>query len=143
MLNLFSSIFLSRHGVVVVMCPLYEDFPAMIYTGLWPLTLDGRFQEASRGQHFSVLFYFHDWPPATLLKIDDGKFTIESCDPATVIADGRIEGNFADVIPALDSIGSALKVLFSRKVKLVHKWTLLKFARILLTKRLPRSEGRA
>ncbi len=123
------------------MSPLYEDFAAMLYTGLWPLTLDGRFQEASRGQHFSILFYFHDWPPAILFKIDDGKFAIELCDPTTTVADGRIEGKFADIVPALDSIGSALKVILSRKVKLVHKWTLLKFAKILLAKRLPRPEG--
>ncbi len=123
-----------------MMSPLFEDFPAMLYTGLWPLTLDGRFKEASQGQHFSILFHFHDWPPATLLKIDDGSFTIESCDPATTSADGRIEGNFADIVPALDSIASALKVILSRKVKLIHKRVLLKFAKILLTKRLPRQE---
>lgn len=123
------------------MSPLYEDFPAMLYTGLWPLTLDGRFQEASRGQHFSILFDFHDWPPAILFKVDDGKFTIESCDPTTTIADGRIEGKFVDIVPALDSFGSALKILLSRKVKLIHKWTLLKLAKILLAKRLPRPEG--
>jgi hypothetical protein len=123
------------------MSPLHEDFPAMLYTGLWPLTLDGRFQEASRGQHFSILFYFHDWPPAILLRIDDGKFTIEPCNPNTTVVDGRVEGNFADAATALDSIGSAFKLLVSRKIKLVNKRVLLKLARIFLSKRLPRPEG--
>ncbi len=118
------------------MSTLYEEFAALLYAGLWPLTLDGRFQEASRGQHFSILFHFHDWPPSVLLKIDDGKFGIEPCDPNTAVADGRVEGNFADVVTALDSLGSAVKLLLSRKVKLVHKGVLIKLARIFLTKRV-------
>ncbi len=128
---------LSRHNQLVMMSTLHEEFAALLYAGLWPLTLDGRFQEASRGQRFSILFYFHDWPPAVLLKIDGGKFQLETCDPMTTVADGRVEGNFADVVTALDSLGSAFKLLLSRKIKLVHKGVLIKLAKIFLARRVP------
>jgi len=120
---------------------LYEDFAAVLYSALWPLTLDGRFQEASRGQNFSIFFHFDDWPPAIILRIVNGTFKIEKCDLNEVVTDGSVEGKFADLITALEGPRSALRLLISRKVKLKNKRILLKFARILLAKGVSGNEG--
>ena len=58
------------------MCPLYEGFPAIIYSGLWVLRIF-RMLEKQIPKSIKIAILLTDSPPAFLVKIDKGDFNIE------------------------------------------------------------------
>ena len=61
------------------MCPLYEGFPAVIYSGLWVLKIFRKL-EKSFPNSIKMAILLTDSPPAFLIKIDKGDFDIEILD---------------------------------------------------------------
>jgi len=58
------------------MCPLYEGFPAIVYSGLWALKVYRKL-EKSFPKPIKVIFFLTDAPPAFSVKIENGDFEIE------------------------------------------------------------------
>lgn len=59
------------------MCPLYEGFPAIIYTGLWTLRTFRKLESTFQKFPIRVAFFLTDSPPAFLVKIEKSNFKIE------------------------------------------------------------------
>lgn len=59
------------------MCPMFEGFPAIIYTGLWSLRVFRKLENLFPNSPFNIVFLLTDFPPATMLKIDKGNFEIK------------------------------------------------------------------
>ncbi|MHA1819513.1 MAG: hypothetical protein ACTSU2_03745 [Promethearchaeota archaeon] len=60
--------------------PKLEGVPALIYSAVWPLWVDGRLKAVSKGMKLKILFKFKDFLPSALLKIDNGEFRVISID---------------------------------------------------------------
>ena len=58
------------------MCPQYEGFPAIVYSGLWTLKVYRKLGK-SFPKPIKVIFFLTDTPPAFFVKIENGDFEIE------------------------------------------------------------------
>ncbi|MFX1239324.1 MAG: hypothetical protein ACFFAH_07845 [Promethearchaeota archaeon] len=59
------------------MCPLYEGFPAIIYSGLWSLRIFRRLRKVFPNLPIKIVILLTDSPPAFMVKIDEENFEIE------------------------------------------------------------------
>ncbi|NVM28930.1 MAG: hypothetical protein HWN65_08800 [Candidatus Helarchaeota archaeon] len=55
----------------------YEGFSAIVYSRLWLLQIFGKIRNEFPDLKFKVVLFMTDFPPATLIKIDQGDFEIE------------------------------------------------------------------
>ncbi|MHA1340568.1 MAG: SCP2 sterol-binding domain-containing protein [Promethearchaeota archaeon] len=112
----------------------------MIYTAIWPLWVDGRLKAAMKGNRLRILFNFKDFPPATLLDINDGSFRVFAVDPEedieTIEADAAIYGNFKDLIEMTGGMKGALRAIITRKIKVKKRLKFIKFLQILGIKKI-------
>ncbi|MBN2155776.1 MAG: SCP2 sterol-binding domain-containing protein [Candidatus Lokiarchaeota archaeon] len=107
-----------------------EDIPALIYTMLYTHNKDGRLRKATEHKKLSILFDFPDFPPAALLKIQNGNYEVLSVEnPEGISADAIIKGNFEDIVELSGGFGRGISLLLTGKVKikgLLKAITLLK-----------------
>ncbi len=61
----------------------YEGFPAVIYSRLWLLQIFGKLKSEFPNLQIKIALFMTDWPPATLIKLDDGNFEIEILETVT------------------------------------------------------------
>ncbi|MFX0189028.1 MAG: hypothetical protein ACFE8A_14985 [Candidatus Hodarchaeota archaeon] len=59
------------------MCPMYEGFPAVIYSGLWILRTFRRLEKVFPNLPITIVVLLTDSPPAFIVRIDKGNFEIE------------------------------------------------------------------
>ena len=106
--------------------------PAIIYTAVWPLWIDGRLKSIMKNERFRILFTFKDFPPAALLDINGDNFKVEPIDVdediETIEADASISGEFKHLVEMMGGIGKSIRIIFSKKVK-IKRW--LKFYKFL------------
>ena len=97
----------------------FQDIPAFIYTMLYTRKKDGRLRKATEKKKFSILFNFPDFPPAALLKINNGDYNVLAVDNVEGIsADTVIKGKFKDFIELSGGFSIAVKLALSGKVKI-------------------------
>lgn len=58
------------------MCPLYEGFPAIVYSGLWSLKIFRKLGQ-SFPKPIKVILFLTDAPPAFSVNIEKGDFEID------------------------------------------------------------------
>jgi hypothetical protein len=125
--------------------PQLENLPAMIYTLMWPLKIDGRLKSATANQRIRFLFKFLDFPPAALLDINDGNFTVQAVDMeetlGSIEADVEISGFLSDMTEMLGGIRKSLKTVVTRKVKIKNIRKALKLLKILGIKEIGLKEA--
>ena len=119
--------------------PTLENIPALVYSALWPLKVDGRLEKEASKLNLKILIFMTDFPPACLVEIHDGDFKVVPVDdPMALIddpdanLDGFVAGKIEDAMQALDGPWQALKLLVSGKFKLHGKMKLWKLLKILL-----------
>lgn len=96
-----------------------EDVPALVYTMLYSRKRDGRLRKATENKKLSVLFDFPDFPPAALLKINNGDYEVMAVDNVEgITADAVIRGNFEDAVSLTGGMGLAIKLVLTGKVKI-------------------------
>lgn len=116
-----------------------HGLPAMLYTALWPMKVDGRLYK-HREVTVSVFVHMRDYPPAALLDVRDGDFRVTpvtgpaALAEARASADIRVEGEFATAVRAMEGVGRALRILLGRKLKIKGKRHALKLAKIFLAR---------
>ncbi|MFW9899165.1 MAG: hypothetical protein ACFFDO_07890 [Candidatus Thorarchaeota archaeon] len=59
------------------MCPMYEGFPAVIYSGLWILRTFRRLEKVLSKLPINIVILLTDSPPAFMVRIDKENFEIE------------------------------------------------------------------
>lgn len=109
-----------------------QDLPALIYTMLYLQKKDGRLRKATENKKLDILFDFPDFPPAALLRIDNGSYEVLALENSVGIsADAVIKGNFEDVVELSGGINKALKLIFTGKVKIKGPLKALQLLKIL------------
>jgi hypothetical protein len=117
-----------------------DNMPALVYTALWPAKVDGRFKAVFPYENFTVLFNFIDFSPAALLKVHNGDFEVLPINPSEIAeykADAKVEGLLSVVIRMMDGIGTIIKVVLTRKLKVKNLSILLKLGKLFLLKKMP------
>jgi len=59
------------------MCPIYEGFPAVIYSGLWILRTFRRLEKVFPNSPIKIVVLLTDSPPAFMVRIDKENFEIQ------------------------------------------------------------------
>lgn len=109
-----------------------QDIPALIYTMLYTQKRDGRLRKATENKKLTILFDFPDFPPAALLKIQNGDYEVMAVDnPEGISADAKIRGNFEDIIELSSGLEGGFKAIFSGKVKIKGAFKALQLLKIL------------
>lgn len=109
-----------------------QDIPALIYIMLYTLKKDGRLRRASENKKLNILFDFPDFPPAALLKIDNGDYEVMAVDNVEGIsADAVIRGNFEDIVELSGGFGLGVKLFLLGKVKIKRPLKALQLLKIL------------
>ena len=112
-----------------------QDIPAFIYTMLYARKKDGRLRKATEHKKFDILFNFPDFPPAALLKINNGDYEVMAIDNVEGIsADTVIKGNFVDFVEITGGMGLAVKLALTGKVKIKGLKSGYQLLKILLEK---------
>ena len=112
-----------------------QDIPAFIYTMLYTRKKDGRLRKATEHKKFSILFNFPDFPPAALLKIDNGDYEVMTVDNVEgTSADTVIKGKFQDFVEITGAMGLAVKLPLSGKVKIRGLRSGIQLLKVLLEK---------
>ena len=117
------------------MCPQYEGFPAIAYTGLWLLQTFGKLRREFPDLKIDFVFYVTDAPPATLIKIDKGDFKIvlledvkDVKDLDKVECDAYLALSTDDILGGIDTI---MKGIADKTIKLKNPDALGILAKIL------------
>ena len=109
-----------------------SDVPALIYTMLYTQKKDGRLRKATENKKLDILFDFPDFPPAALLKINNGDYEVLSVDNTEGIkADGIIRGKFEDIVELASGMNGGLKQILTGKVKIKGVFKALQLLKIL------------
>jgi hypothetical protein len=96
-----------------------EDIPALIYIMLYTRKKDGRFRKATENKRLDILFDFCDFPPAALLRINNGEYEVMAVDNVEGIsADAIIRGKFEDIVELSGGFHKAIKLVLTGKVKI-------------------------
>ena len=112
-----------------------QDLPALIYIMLYAQKKDGRLRKATQNKKLDVLFDFPDFPPAALLRIDNGDYDVLSLENVEGISpDVIIKGNFEDIVELSGGIGLALKLVLTGKVRIRGPLKALQLLKILTEK---------
>ena len=109
-----------------------ENFPALVYMMLYTQKRDGRLRKATENKKLKILFDFPDFPPAALLKIENGDYEVMAVDNTEGIsADAVIKGNFEDIVELTSGMGAGIKLLLTGKVKIKGPFKALQLLKIL------------
>jgi hypothetical protein len=112
-----------------------QDLPALIYTMLYTHKKDGRLRKATENKKLDILFDFPDFPPAALLKINNGDYDVLAVENTEgVSADAVIRGNFEDIIEISGGLWLAVKLALTGKVKIRGPIKAIQLLKILAEK---------
>jgi hypothetical protein len=93
---------------------------------------DGRLRKATENKKLEILFDFPDFPPAALLRIDNGDYDVLAVENIEGIsADAVIKGKFEDIIELTGGMRLALKLVLTGKVKIKGPIKALQLLKIL------------